>query len=116
MCGGSIRRVGEERFEGLSVIITLFYILLLGAEVGLALMITYLLLLTGAALFAPRHTKLSHNSPTHRFLILVPAHNEERLLPSLLANLHQLDYPATLYAIHVVADNCNDRTAELARA
>jgi 1,2-diacylglycerol 3-beta-glucosyltransferase len=94
----------------------LFHILLLGAEAVLALMITYLLLLTGAALFAPRHTKLRQNSPTQRFLILVPAHNEERLLPSLLTNLHQLDYPAALYTIHVVADNCTDRTAELARA
>jgi cellulose synthase/poly-beta-1,6-N-acetylglucosamine synthase-like glycosyltransferase len=99
-----------------SVITTLFYILLLSAEAVLALMISYLLLLTGAALFAPRYTKLRQNGPTQRFLILVPAHNEERLLPSLLANLHQLDYPATLYAIHVVADNCSDQTAELARA
>ena len=66
----------------------LFQILLLGAEAVLALMITYLLLLTGTALFAPRHTQLRQQSPTQRFLILVPAHNEERLLPSLLANLH----------------------------
>jgi cellulose synthase/poly-beta-1,6-N-acetylglucosamine synthase-like glycosyltransferase len=89
--------------------------LLLGAEAGLGLMIGYLLLLTVAAVFAPRHTALRKEDPTHRFLILVPAHNEERLLPSLLANLRQLDYPQSLYQIHVVADNCTDRTAELAR-
>ncbi|MEP7190026.1 MAG: glycosyltransferase family 2 protein [Roseiflexaceae bacterium] len=100
----------------MSVIITLFQILLLGAEAALALMISYLLLLTGAAVFAPRHTKLRQQSPSQRFLILVPAHNEERLLPSLLDNLHQLDYPASLYAIHVIADNCTDQTAGLARA
>ncbi|MDQ2996849.1 MAG: glycosyltransferase family 2 protein [Chloroflexota bacterium] len=100
----------------MSVIITLFQILLLGAEVALALMISYLLLLTGAAVFAPRHTKLRQQSPSQRFLILVPAHNEERLLPSLLDNLRQLDYPASLYAIHVIADNCTDQTAGLARA
>jgi cellulose synthase/poly-beta-1,6-N-acetylglucosamine synthase-like glycosyltransferase len=99
-----------------SIIITLFQILLFGAEAVLALIITYLLLLTGAAVFAPRHTKLRQQGPTQRFLILVPAHNEERLLPSLLANLHQLDYPASLYAIHVIADNCTDQTAALARA
>src|SRR5437868_13705966 len=79
-------------------------------------MIAYLLSLTGAALFAPRHTKLRQNGPVQRFLILVPAHNEERLLPSLLDNLHQLDYPSALYSVHVVADNCTDRTADLARA
>lgn len=100
----------------MSVITTLFHVLLLGAEAVLALMVAYLLLLTGAALFAPCHTKPRQDAPTHRFLILVPAHNEERLLPSLLASLGQLDYPASLYSIHVVADNCTDRTAELARA
>ena len=100
----------------MNIVTTLIQILLLGAEAVLALMIAYLLLLTSAALFAPRHTKVRRGGPSHRFLILVPAHNEERLLPSLLANLHQLDYPAALYAIHVVADNCTDQTAELARA
>jgi cellulose synthase/poly-beta-1,6-N-acetylglucosamine synthase-like glycosyltransferase len=93
-----------------------FQILLLGIEAVLALMIGYLLLLAIVALFAQRHTKPRQGGPTNRFLILVPAHNEERLLPSMLANLHQLDYPSALYAVHVVADNCTDRTAELARA
>ncbi len=100
----------------MSIIITLFYILLLSAEAMLGLIITYLLLLTCAALFTPRHTNLRQGSPTQRFLILIPAHNEERLLPTLLTNLHQLDYPSALYAIHVVADNCTDSTAKLARA
>ena len=100
----------------MNIVTTLFQILLFGAEAVLALMITYLLMLTGAAFFAQHHTKLRQDDSSHRFLILVPAHNEERLLPSLLANLHQLDYPAALYAVHVVADNSTDRTAELAHA
>jgi hypothetical protein len=35
-------------------------------------------------------------APRHRFFILVPSHNEEKLMPSLLDNLRQLDYPSTL--------------------
>lgn len=100
----------------MSLVTTILHILLLGIEAVLGLMIGYLLLLTAAALFASRHTKLRQEGPTHRFLILVPAHNEERLLPSLLANLRQLDYPQSLYQVHVVADNCTDRTAELAHS
>ena len=100
----------------MNAVIALLHILLLGAEAVLALMIAYLLLLTCAALLAPRATKQRQGGPTYRFLIMVPAHNEERLLPGLLANLRQIDYPKSLYAIHVVADNCTDRTAELARA
>ncbi len=80
-----------------------------------ALMIAYLLLLTVAALFARRATPL-RDQPATRFVIMIPAHNEERLLPELLNNLNQLDYPRSLFTVHVVADNCTDRTAEVAAA
>ena len=89
--------------------------LLLAGEVGLALMIDYLLLLTAAAMFAQRRTPLRDGEPSSRFVIMVPAHNEERLLPQLLESLRQLDYPCALYTVHVVADNCSDRTAEIGR-
>ncbi|MDW8403173.1 glycosyltransferase family 2 protein [Chloroflexus sp.] len=82
---------------------------------ALALMVAYLLLLTIAAFFARRATPL-RDQPATRFVIMIPAHNEERLLPDLLANLNQLDYPRELYSIHVVADNCTDRTAAVAKA
>lgn len=89
--------------------------MLIAGEAGLAAIVSYLLLLTAAATAAPRITRLRADAPTSRFVIMVPAHNEERLLPQLLDNLSQLDYPPELYAVHVVADNCTDRTAELGR-
>jgi len=89
--------------------------LLLIVESVLALFVGYLLLLTGAAWLAPRRTPSRDRAPDHRFFILIPAHNEERLLPSLLEKVQRLDYPSSLYTVHVVADNCTDRTAELAR-
>ncbi len=82
----------------------------------LAATTAYLLLLTAAALAARRHTPARSARPDRRFAILVPAHNEERLLPGLLASLAHLDYPRELYQVHVVADNCQDSTAEIARA
>lgn len=51
-----------------------------------------------------------------RFAILIPAHNEIPVLGTLLESLAALDYPSDNYAIYVVADNCTDTTAELARA
>lgn len=89
-----------------------FFFLVL--QLILATLTGYLLLLTAAALRAARQTPLA-NGRCHRFLILIPAHNEEKLLPDLLANLGQLDYPADQFAIHVVADNCSDETAVVAR-
>lgn len=54
-------------------------------------------------------------TPTHRFAIVVPAHDEEKGLAATIANLRSLDYPPHLFDIVVVADNCTDRTAEVAK-
>lgn len=75
----------------------------------------YLLLLTVAAFFAPV-TSARSNRLLSRFLILVPAHNEAGTLPACLESLRRLDYPAELFQVHVVADNCQDDTAEVARS
>lgn len=50
-----------------------------------------------------------------RLLFLVPAHDEELLLGRTLLSLRRLDYPTDRYTVVVVADNCSDRTAEIAR-
>lgn len=51
-----------------------------------------------------------------RLLFLVPAHNEELLLGRTLHSLRQLDYPTDRYDLVVIADNCSDQTAEVARS
>lgn len=50
----------------------------------------------------------------HRFAVLIAARNEEAVLPHLLDSLRAQDYPAELVDVYVVADNCTDRTAEVA--
>ncbi|KQY83876.1 hypothetical protein ASD24_08710 [Paenibacillus sp. Root52] len=50
-----------------------------------------------------------------RFLLLVPAHNEEVVIGDLLDNLKMIDYPAELFDICLIADNCSDRTADIGR-
>jgi hypothetical protein len=54
--------------------------------------------------------------PRHRFVILVPAHNEERLIADALDSLQALDYPSDLVSVHVAADNCTDATADIVRS
>lgn len=49
-----------------------------------------------------------------RFLILIPAHNEESSLPATLRSLSKIDYPADLVDICVIADNCTDNTYQIA--
>lgn len=53
--------------------------------------------------------------PEKSFAIVIPAHNEEAVLGPLLENLRHLDYPRRLYDVYVVADNCSDGTARVAR-
>lgn len=93
----------------------LFEILLLSTGIGLALLVGYLLLLTAAAFARPSRPVADIDRPPHRFLVLIPAHNEELLLSRTLTSLKEMDYPAAAYEVHVVADNCQDRTAEVGR-
>ncbi|NSW92379.1 MAG: glycosyltransferase family 2 protein [Firmicutes bacterium] len=53
--------------------------------------------------------------PVNRFALLVAAHNEEKVIESIVKNLKNLDYPTDMYDIFIVADNCSDNTAEIAR-
>ncbi len=50
-----------------------------------------------------------------RFLVLVPAHNEGNGIVATLRSLRQANYPRELMRMAVIADNCSDNTAEVAR-
>ncbi len=94
---------------------------LLAAEVCIAFPIAYLCILSCSALICTRQKASevayvdNQVSPQSNFALLIPAHNEEVILGTLLESLSHLDYPQVLYTIYVIADNCTDTTAELAR-
>jgi cellulose synthase/poly-beta-1,6-N-acetylglucosamine synthase-like glycosyltransferase len=56
------------------------------------------------------------SSRGQRFDIIVPAYNEAQVIANTIANLQGLDWPRAQYRILVVADNCTDTTAAIARA
>lgn len=51
----------------------------------------------------------------HRFMAIIPAHNEEAVVGNLIESLKQQTYNKELYDIYVIADNCTDNTAKVAR-
>lgn len=51
----------------------------------------------------------------HKFILILPAHNEEAVIGNLINSLKALDYPKELYDIQVIADNCTDNTEKIAR-
>lgn len=67
-----------------------------------------------AILFQKRPREQTRPRST-RFLILIPAHNEEDGLPETLQSLSALRYPKHLVQIVVIADRCGDATATVAR-
>ena len=59
--------------------------------------------------------KLPEPLKTHTYALLVAAHNEEAVIANSVKSLLALDYPREAYDVFVIADNCTDRTAEVAR-
>ena len=51
----------------------------------------------------------------HRFAVLISARNEESVIANLVENIGEQNYPRELVTVFVVADNCSDGTAMIAR-
>lgn len=94
---------------------TILQALLLAFQIIIALPVLYLVLLTLFAWFAAGQTAQPDQDPQTHFAVLIPAHNEEKLLPACLASLAALDYPPHLFTVIVVADNCTDNTVDVGR-
>ena len=62
-----------------------------------------------------RRTEEKILKPEKSFAVIVAAHNEEQVIGPLIENLKMLNYPSSLYDIFVIADNCNDNTAKIAK-
>lgn len=68
-------------------------------------------------LFVPFFVKKSQSRQCklHRYAILIAARNEEAVLPYLLESIRCQTYPDSLVTTYVVADNCTDETARIAK-
>ena len=59
--------------------------------------------------------KFKKATKNHKYGICIAARNEENVIGNLIDSIHKQDYPSDLYTIFVVADNCTDITADIAR-
>ncbi|MBI5094611.1 MAG: glycosyltransferase family 2 protein [Candidatus Hydrogenedentes bacterium] len=90
-------------------------ILLILAALGCLACALYLIILLGAALVGGtgKATKIAAEL---KLVVVIPAHDEEKLLARTIGSIQCCDYPSELREVVVVADNCTDRTADVARA
>ncbi len=85
-------------------------LLALALPAGLACLYLLVATLLSAALPVP-----VRSSRRLQFDVIVPAHNEAAIIERTVASLKKIDWPADRFRIWVVADNCSDATASLAR-
>lgn len=87
-------------------------LLLLALSLPILAAASYLLL---ATVLSARPPLPPQASPERRFRFIVPAHNESAGIAATVHSLLGVDYPESLFDVLVVADNCEDDTAERAR-
>jgi 1,2-diacylglycerol 3-beta-glucosyltransferase len=94
------------------IIITILEIMALGTT-GFFLM--YLATLSILASLAGAKKEHSSDSRDKILAVIIPAHNEELVIGNTIKSLVNVEYKPDLFDIIVVADNCTDETAEIAR-
>lgn len=94
---------------------TLLHGLCLALLIPPALACGYYLILAVVALLSRPRVPSPGGPPQTRFAIVIPAQNEEAGIAAALRSCGELDYPADLVRAIVVADNCTDATAAIAR-
>ena len=88
-----------------------------GLVAVLAALNAYLLSLLAAAALGRRRNGSPGPAPGQlRFAAIIPSRDEEASIGKLIASLQRLDYPVDRFEPIVIADNCSDRTAEVAAA
>jgi 1,2-diacylglycerol 3-beta-glucosyltransferase len=88
-------------------------VLALMALIPVFLSCCYLFILSLSSII-PRWKRLPEK-PSAKFAILIPAHNEEKVIEKVVADLLAgIEYDSALYEVIVIADNCKDSTSYLA--
>lgn len=67
-----------------------------------------------ASIFMAKRKRQICNEDKTKFAIIIPAHDEERVIGRTIDSLKSMDYDKSKYDIYVIADNCNDKTGEIA--
>jgi len=65
--------------------------------------------------FIPRKDNKEYPDVKRRYALIVAAHNEEQVIENMVTSLNALNYPKDKYEVFVIADNCTDATAAIAR-
>jgi len=75
-------------------------------------MIIYLFIsVTGIFVYRFKDKKTSYST---KFALLIPAHNEEKVIGNLIESLRMIDYPSNMYDVYIICDHSLDLTEKIA--
>ncbi|MFQ5480247.1 MAG: glycosyltransferase family 2 protein [Thermodesulfobacteriota bacterium] len=97
----------------MSGVVMIFHIALLLAGLCAFAMASYFFIVTMRGFFAGLSVKSA--AVESRIAVIIPAHNEALLIERTINSVKSSDYPVPLFDIIVIADNCTDDTAGIAR-
>lgn len=83
-------------------------------QISVFILMMYYLIISLFGLYK-KNENTQNTSPKNTFALIVAAHNEEMVIGNIIESLNSLDYPKKMYDVFVIADNCTDRTAAIAR-
>lgn len=90
-------------------------ILVRAAQAAVWVPVAHLGLLSVAGALRPEPVT-ARDEPQHRFVVVICGRDEQAVVTRAVVSVLDADYPAQLRRVVVVADNCTDATAEMARA
>lgn len=84
-------------------------------QIAVLLISIYYFVLSLFGLYKKKDDGAKHCVPKKTFALLVAAHDEEMVIGKIIESLKEIEYPKNMYDIFVIADNCTDKTANIAR-
>lgn len=91
----------------------IFKTIIWGVSTILTIMSLHFVVFAIIGLFASK--KYPKAKEKHKYGIIIPARNEEKVVAGLIESCLKNDYPQDKLDIFVIAHNCTDKTAEIAR-
>ena len=77
--------------------------------------VTVYQVLVGLFAFIGKDNGKETENKQYKYALVVAAHNEQDVIGETIDSLKNIDYDKDLYDVFVVADNCNDNTANICR-
>lgn len=90
------------------------YFLSMALQIGVLVLGAYFFGISIVGWIKRKEKPAASFKPKKRFALVVAAHNEEIVISELVDSLKNIKYPNDMYDIFVVADNCTDKTADIA--